>query len=180
MVWRGIEDARALGRAFSLAHGLLMGSLTLLLLNDGNASSREARPSRKPRPSRRPLWRSLASGKHTLAAAAMTPRRLTNAAIGALGARPARDNALGLRKPTCLHLRHSTVTPYSVRTNRPLVRTAASSGQRLSDIEYFRRYNRPRHPAFCPSSPGRSSAGVSLSQCLQARGGHARTQTGSI
>jgi hypothetical protein len=73
MVWRGIEDARALGRAFSLAHGLLMGSLTLLLLNDGNASSREARPSRKPRPSRRPLWRSLASGKHTLAAAAMTP-----------------------------------------------------------------------------------------------------------
>jgi hypothetical protein len=73
MVWRGTEDARALGRAFSLAHGLLMGSLTLLLLNDGNASSREARPSRKPRPSRRPLWRSLPSGKHTLAAAAMTP-----------------------------------------------------------------------------------------------------------
>ena len=28
MVWRGIEDARALGYACSLAHGLLMGSLT--------------------------------------------------------------------------------------------------------------------------------------------------------
>ena len=27
MVWRGIEDARALGYACSLAHGLLMGSL---------------------------------------------------------------------------------------------------------------------------------------------------------
>jgi class 3 adenylate cyclase/predicted ATPase len=37
MAWQGIEDARALGHAFSLAHGLNMGSLTLLLLNDVNA-----------------------------------------------------------------------------------------------------------------------------------------------
>jgi predicted ATPase len=37
MVWRGIKDARALGHTFSLAHGLNMGSLTLLLLNDVNA-----------------------------------------------------------------------------------------------------------------------------------------------
>jgi class 3 adenylate cyclase/predicted ATPase len=37
MAWQGIEDARALGHAFSLAHGLNIGSLTLLLLNDVNA-----------------------------------------------------------------------------------------------------------------------------------------------
>jgi class 3 adenylate cyclase len=37
MVWQGIEDARALGHAFSLAHGLNHGSLTLLMLNDVNA-----------------------------------------------------------------------------------------------------------------------------------------------
>jgi hypothetical protein len=138
------------------------------------------RPSRSPRPSRRPLWRSLASGKHTLAAAAATSETFDECRNWRSGRETRTQQSLGLKKPTCLHLRHSTVTPYSVRTNRPLVRTAASSGQRLSDIEYFRRYNRPRHPAFCPSSPGRSLAGVSLSQCLQARGRHARTQTGSI
>jgi predicted ATPase len=37
MAWQGIEDAHALGHAFSLAHGLNIGSLTLLLLNDVNA-----------------------------------------------------------------------------------------------------------------------------------------------
>jgi predicted ATPase len=37
MVWQGIEDARSLGHTFSLAHGLYLGSLTLLLLNDLNA-----------------------------------------------------------------------------------------------------------------------------------------------
>ena len=36
-VWRCIEDARALGHTFSLAHGLNMGSLTLLLLGDVEA-----------------------------------------------------------------------------------------------------------------------------------------------
>ena len=36
-VWQCIEDARALGHIFSLAHGLNMGSLTLLLLADVNA-----------------------------------------------------------------------------------------------------------------------------------------------
>ena len=37
MVWHGIEDARSLGHTFSHAHGLNIGSLTLLLLNDVNA-----------------------------------------------------------------------------------------------------------------------------------------------
>ena len=37
MAWQGIKDGRASGHAFSLAHGLNMGSLTLLLLNDVNA-----------------------------------------------------------------------------------------------------------------------------------------------
>jgi class 3 adenylate cyclase len=37
MAWRCIEDARALGHAFSLAHGLNMGGLTFLLLNDVEA-----------------------------------------------------------------------------------------------------------------------------------------------
>ena len=37
MVWQGIEDARSLGHTFSLAHGLMVGSFTLLLLNDVNA-----------------------------------------------------------------------------------------------------------------------------------------------
>jgi hypothetical protein len=36
--------------------------------------------------------------------------RLTKAAIGALGVRPARDSASGLRTPTCPHFRHVTVT----------------------------------------------------------------------
>ena len=36
-VWRCIEDARALGHTFSLAHGLNMGSLTLLLLGEVEA-----------------------------------------------------------------------------------------------------------------------------------------------
>lgn len=34
MAWRCIDDARGLGHAFSLAHGLNMGGLTFLLLND--------------------------------------------------------------------------------------------------------------------------------------------------
>jgi hypothetical protein len=96
---------------------------------------------------------------------------LTNAAIGTPGAMPARDNALGLRKPTCLHLRHSAVTPYSVRTNRPLVRTAASSAPHMSDIEYFRRHNRHPRPAFCPLSPGLPGRGFllgAISRCLSA------------
>ena len=105
-------------------------------------------------------------------------RRLTNAAIGALGERPRRDNASGLRKPTCLHLRHSTVTPYSVRTNRPLVRTTASSGQHLSDIEYFRRYNRPRRPAFRPQ-PRSPWLGLFIltTRCLTGRRFRRRTLT---
>ena len=37
MVRRCIEDARALGHTFSLAHGLNMGSLTFLLLHDAEA-----------------------------------------------------------------------------------------------------------------------------------------------
>ena len=37
MAWQCIDDARALGHAFSLAHGLNMGSLTFLLLNDVDA-----------------------------------------------------------------------------------------------------------------------------------------------
>jgi len=37
MAWRCIEDARALGHAFSLAHGLNMGGLTFLLLKDVEA-----------------------------------------------------------------------------------------------------------------------------------------------
>ncbi len=41
-----------------------------------------------------------------------------NTAMGALGAIPARANALVLRKPTCPHVRHSTVTPNSVRTEQ--------------------------------------------------------------
>jgi class 3 adenylate cyclase len=36
-VWRCIEDARALGHTFSLAHGLNMGSLTFLLLGEVEA-----------------------------------------------------------------------------------------------------------------------------------------------
>ncbi len=36
-VWRCVDDARALGHAFSFAHGLNMGSLTLILLNDVSA-----------------------------------------------------------------------------------------------------------------------------------------------
>ena len=35
--WQAIEDARSLGHAFSLAHGLNMGGLTHLLLNDVEA-----------------------------------------------------------------------------------------------------------------------------------------------
>jgi class 3 adenylate cyclase/tetratricopeptide (TPR) repeat protein len=37
MAWRSIEDARDLGHTFSLAHGLNMGGLTLLLLRDLDA-----------------------------------------------------------------------------------------------------------------------------------------------
>ena len=37
MAWRCIEDARALDHTFSLAHGLNMGGLTFLLLNDVEA-----------------------------------------------------------------------------------------------------------------------------------------------
>ena len=37
MVWRCVEDARDLGHAFSIAHGLNMGGLTLLLLGDVDA-----------------------------------------------------------------------------------------------------------------------------------------------
>jgi hypothetical protein len=37
MVRQCIEDARALGHTFSLAHGLNWGSLTLVLINDVNA-----------------------------------------------------------------------------------------------------------------------------------------------
>jgi len=37
MAWQCIADARALGHTFSLAHGLNMGSLTFLLLNDAGA-----------------------------------------------------------------------------------------------------------------------------------------------
>ena len=37
MAWQCIEDGRALGHTFSHAHGLNMGSLTFLLLNDESA-----------------------------------------------------------------------------------------------------------------------------------------------
>jgi class 3 adenylate cyclase/tetratricopeptide (TPR) repeat protein len=37
MVWRCVEDARDLGHAFSIAHGLNMGGLVLLLLGDVDA-----------------------------------------------------------------------------------------------------------------------------------------------
>ncbi len=37
MAWQCIEDARALGHTFSLAHGLHMGCLTLVLIDDVNA-----------------------------------------------------------------------------------------------------------------------------------------------
>jgi class 3 adenylate cyclase/predicted ATPase len=37
MAWRCIDDARGLGHAFSLAHGLNMGGLSFLLLNDVEA-----------------------------------------------------------------------------------------------------------------------------------------------
>ena len=40
MVWRGIEDGRALGHAFSHAHGLNMGGITLMLVEDLEACRR--------------------------------------------------------------------------------------------------------------------------------------------
>ena len=37
MAWQSIEDGRSLGHAFSHAHGLTLGSITLVLLNDVDA-----------------------------------------------------------------------------------------------------------------------------------------------
>ena len=120
-----------------------------------------------PRPSRSPLWRSLASGKHTLTAAATTPETFDEC----------RDWRAGreARTPQCLRTKKADVpalkaldryTQLSTHEQTTCSDRSFDGGPHLSDIKSIRRYNRrtdtPRCPAFRPLSPGLTGRGFSL------------------
>ena len=117
-----------------------------------------------PRPSRRPLWRSLASGKHTLTAAATTPETFDECRDWRAGRQARTRQCLRTKKADVPALKALDRYTNSVRTNRPLVRTAFSMAvltcQILSPFGVtIGGTDTPRCPAFRPLSPGLTGRG---------------------
>jgi hypothetical protein len=117
-----------------------------------------------PRPSRSPLWRSLASGKHTLTAAATTPETFDECRDWRAGREARTRQCLRTKKADVPALKAlDCYTKLSTHEQTTCSDRIFDGGPHLSDIKSIRRYNRrnrhPRCPAFRPLSPGLTGRG---------------------
>ena len=101
-----------------------------------------------PRPSRRPLWRSLASGKHTLTAAATTPETFDECRDWRAGRQARTRQCLRTKKADVSALKAlDCYTKLSTHEQTTCSDRIFDGGPHLSDIKSIRRYNQwNQHP----------------------------------